>query len=190
MAGLLNALFGLVCGQAAAHTWSPGGILLPFCERCTGLYAGTAVALALHLALRVRPDVRFLQVHGGFLLVMIPLGYHWVPQDALVRTLSGVLFGAGLVGFLWVMPGPRVTATHALGRAQGLLYTAGLISGLAFIPALAARGGQGAWYALVCLAVAGLGGLGILTLANVGLASIWLVSAPFTPRRSVADDLE
>ena len=170
MAGWLHALFGLVCGQAVEHTWSPGGVLLPLCERCTGLYVGAAVALALHLALRIRPNALFLQVHGGFLLLMIPLGYHWVPQDALVRTLSGLLFGAGLVSFLWLIPGPRAGAARALGRAQWLLYTTAIVCALMVVPASAAWGARRAWYALASVSTIGLAGLGVLALANVGLA--------------------
>jgi uncharacterized membrane protein len=116
----MNALFALVCGQAPAHTWAPGGMLLPVCERCTGLYVGAAVALALHLALRIGPSARFLQVHGGFLLLMIPLGYHWLPQDPLARTASGVLFGAGLVSFL---AGGLRPAGPPLAVARGLRPT-------------------------------------------------------------------
>ena len=182
MAAWLNAVFGLVCGQAAAHTWSPGGVLLPLCERCTGLYGGAASALALHLTLRIRPNARFLQVHGGFLLLMIPLGYHWVPQDALVRTLSGVLFGAGLVSFMWVVPGPCAVAARAPGRAQWLLYTAGIVCALVVIPASAAWGGRRAWYSLASLATIGLAGLAALALANVGLGAMSL-RRPWRARR-------
>jgi uncharacterized membrane protein len=101
-------LFALVCGQNPAHTWSPGGALLPCCQRCTGFYAGAVMALVLHLALRIRPSARFLQVHGLFLLQMVPLGFHWVAQGALVRTWSGLLYGFGVVSFLWLLPGARL----------------------------------------------------------------------------------
>ena len=170
MTGVLTAVFGLVCGQAAPHTWSPGGVLLPMCERCTGVYVGAASALALHLVLRIRPSVRFLQMHGGFLLLMIPFGYHWVPQDALVRTLCGVVFGAGLVSFLWVIPGPRVGAVLAIGRPQWQRYMTGLVCTLSLVPASAAWGGRPSWSALAGLATMGLAGLGTLVLANLALA--------------------
>jgi len=156
--------------------WSPGGVPLPFCQRCTGFYAGAAVALVLHLALRIRPGNRFLLVHGSFLLLMIPLGYHWVPQGALIRALSGVLFGAGVVSFLWLFPGPLAGADREPGRTESLAYASGIIGALVLIPLLAAWGGAGAWYALVCLATLGLAGLVALAAANAGVGLQWLRS--------------
>ena len=156
--------------------WSPGGMPLPFCQRCTGFYAGAAVALVLHLALRIRPNNRFLVAHGAFLLLMIPLGYHWVPQNALVRALSGVLFGAGVVSFLWLFPGPRAGAYREPGPAESMSYAIGIIGALALVPASAAWGGRGAWYTLVCLATLGLAGLAALVAANTGLGVLWLRS--------------
>jgi uncharacterized membrane protein len=172
----LGAPFELLCGRDPSHMWSPGGVPLPFCQRCTGFYAGAAVALALHLALRIRPNNRFLVAHGGFLLLMIPLGYHWVPHNALVRALSGVLFGAGVVSFLWLFPGPRAGADRDPGRAESLIYAIGIIGALALVPASAAWGGRGAWYALVCLATLGLAGLTALVAANAGFGLLWLRS--------------
>ena len=101
---MIEQIFSFVCGQNPAHTWAPGGEWLPCCQRCTGFFAGAAVALLLQLALRMRPAPRFLQMHGLFLLVMVPLGCHWVPHGAVVRTLSGVLYGFGVVSFLWLFP--------------------------------------------------------------------------------------
>ena len=176
MADWLGAAFGLLCGRDPSHMWSPGGMPLPFCQRCTGFYAGAAVALVLHIALRIHPNNRFLAVHGGFLLLMIPLGYHWVPQDALVRALSGVLFGAGVVSFLWLFPGPRAGAGRDPGPAESMIYAIGIIGALAVVPASAAWGGRGAWYALVCLATLGLAGLAALVAANAGLGLLWLRS--------------
>jgi uncharacterized membrane protein len=169
MADWLPAVFGLVCGQEPTHTWSPGGVLLPFCQRCTGFYAGAAVALVLHLALRIRPGARFLQVHGAFLLLMIPLGYHWVPQGALVRTLSGVLYGTGVVSFLWLFPGPRLGGSRAIEGRRAGLYASGVVAALAVVPASGAWGGRPAWLFLVVLGSAGLANLAALAVANLWL---------------------
>jgi len=172
----LRLAFGVVCGQDPSHTGAPGGLLLPFCQRCAGLYAGAAVGLALHLALRLKPGARFLQVHGGFLLLMVPLGYHWLPQDATVRTASGVLFGAGVVSFLWLFPGPFAGGVRPLDRRRAILYAAGIGAALAGIPVAEAWGGLFAWYVLVVLAALGAVSLLSLALANVGLALNGLVS--------------
>jgi uncharacterized membrane protein len=100
MLHFLSHLFSAVCGQNPGHTWAPGGLLLPCCERCTGLYVGAGLAAILHLCLRPKHRGRFLEMHGAFLLLMVPFGCHWVPQGPALRTAVGVLFGAGLVTFL------------------------------------------------------------------------------------------
>ncbi len=120
---LLTSLFALVCGQNPGHTWAPGGVLLPCCQRCAGLYCGAGLALFLHLWLRPRLTANFLYVHGGFLLLMVPFGYHWVPQGPVLRTISGFLFGAGLMTFLWTpMAGSRL-ATLAWKSGQNFVRT-------------------------------------------------------------------
>lgn len=97
---ILQHFFGWVCGQEPAHTWAPCGLLLPFCQRCSGLYAGAFVAAVLHVWLRPAPTNRWLWLNGSFLLLMVPFGFHWLPQGPLLRTVTGVLFGFGLVAFL------------------------------------------------------------------------------------------
>jgi uncharacterized membrane protein len=103
----LAQVFSLVCGQNPTHTWGPAGVILPCCQRCTGLYAGAAAAVLLQLLLQPRPTARFLQLHGLFLLQMAPFGLHWLPQGPLVRTLTGLLFGYGVVAFLFCLPRAR-----------------------------------------------------------------------------------
>ena len=102
MLELLFHLFAGVCGQNPGHTWAPGGVLLPCCQRCTGLYAGAGVAMLLHLWVKPRLTGRFLEIHGAFLLVMAPFGLHWVAQGPGLRTALGALFGFGIVTYLWL----------------------------------------------------------------------------------------
>lgn len=94
----LESLFHLVCGSD--HLWAPGGQSLPFCQRCTGLYLGALLTFLVYLWARPHPTARTLWMHAGFLLLMLPFGYHWVPQNGVVRTTTGFLFGCGLVYFL------------------------------------------------------------------------------------------
>ena len=107
MPDLLQHLFAGVCGQNLAHTWTPGGVPLPCCQRCTGLYVGALAGAALHLWFKPRLTSRFLWIHGVFLLQMIPFGFHWLPQGPFVRTITGTLFGFGLVSFFWLLPTAR-----------------------------------------------------------------------------------
>lgn len=174
MTDWLTDLFGLVCGQLPAHTSAPGDVLLPFCQRCTGLYVDAAVATALHLGLRFRASERFLQLHGALLLLMVPLGYHWVPQAAVARMLSGVLFSAGVVCYLWLTAGPRVTTLRDLDLRGCLTYTAGIAATLLFVPAASLFGNVTAWYALVALASLGLASLALLVALNLARSIAWL----------------
>jgi len=168
MLQLASDLFGAVCGQNPDHTWAPGGILLPCCERCTGLYVGAIVAAVLHFWLRPRLNGRFLEVHGLFLLLMAPLGLHWVPQGPVVRTSSGVLFGFGVVTFLWAPLASHFTSRNPGRGARG--YFGALLLTLVCLPPAAAWGGKAAACVLSALVASGALALGALVAADVILA--------------------
>jgi uncharacterized membrane protein len=102
----LRELFFWVCSQQPS--WALSGIALPFCQRCTGLYAGAVPALLLHFIFKPRPSTPTLWVHGMLLLFMAPFGYHLIPQSAELRTLTGQLFAFGLVYYLMPLPAGRL----------------------------------------------------------------------------------
>ena len=102
MLDILSHVLAAVCGQNPGHTWAPGGMLLPCCQRCTGLYVGAGASGVLLLWLRPKLSGRFLEVHGAFLLAMAPFGFHWLAQGPMLRTVTGVLFGFAVVTFLWL----------------------------------------------------------------------------------------
>ena len=166
MLEMLSHLFGAVCGQNPGHTWAPGGILLPYCQRCTGLYVGACVAMWLHLWLRPKLSGRFLEIHGAFFLVVAPFAFHWVPQGPVLRTLTGVLFGFAVVTFLWLPLRGRAGDKPALSYL-GLLGTT-----LVLVPLTAARGGASAAYALAGLAFCGAVTLLALVAANLALGVV------------------
>jgi len=168
MLELLSTLLATVCGQNLSHTWAPGGILLPCCQRCTGLYAGAAVATLLHLWLRPKLSSRFLELHGAFLLAMVPFGFHWVPQGPMLRTLVGVLFGFGLITFLRLpLHGTAGEQCHPYPVwVWYLLVLAGI---LVTLPLAAARGGTTGAYVLSGLIAAGVLALGAFAVADLGL---------------------
>jgi uncharacterized membrane protein len=171
---VLQSVFAWVCWQGAAHTWMPGGEMLPFCQRCTGLYAGAALALALHMTLRIRPSDRFLQIHGVFLLAMIPLGYHWVPQDAVIRAVSGFANGFGIVSFLWLLPSQLAWRVRPLTPTTSMIYAGAMVAGIAAVPALGMWGGAAAANGLVAAALLGLTGMAALAAANLTIGAWWL----------------
>jgi uncharacterized membrane protein len=183
----LNHLFAAVCGQNPEHTWAPGGILLPCCQRCTGLYAGACVAALLHFWLRPKVTARFLEVHGGFLLLMAAFGFHWLPQGPVLRTITGVLFGFGTVTFLWlpwsgkagqrVPPAPDwppVGSADPAGRTARFcnrtgFYALALLVTLALLPLVATSGEKGAAFVLSGMALTGATLVGVLVLGDVGI---------------------
>ncbi len=173
MSDFVDGLFSLVCGQNPEHTWAVGGVLLPCCQRCTGLYAGACVAAWLHWWLRPVLSARFLQVHGLFLLLMVPFGYHWLPQGPVLRTDTGVLFGFGLVTYLSL---PIIEASQDFRRKRGtespdgrsaMAYAFGAITTLVCLPFLALQGGEFARAIISTVAVGGLCALAALVFANV-----------------------
>ena len=178
----LTELFSYVCGQV--NLWTPAGEALPFCQRCTGLYVGGAYAQALWLLFRPRPTLRLLGAHALLLLLMIPFGFHLVPQGGELRTLTGQLFAAGLVCFLALNPALRWRpwdGTSGNPRA----YWAALLAGLPLL-LLAVHWESGlAVPVLAWLGVAGFLGFAALALANLALLSlpVWhRLHRPVSPR--------
>ena len=169
-------LFAWLCGQNPTHSWAPGGIMLPCCQRCSGLYAGAALAVLALFWLRPRLSKSFLEVHGACLVFMVPLGLHWVAQGPVLRTVSGVLFGFGVAAFLWLPLASRLgwetgsAFPPRLGGGSARVYGLTLLAAAALVPALAALGGAPAAYALtglVCAGALGLAGLALAALISL-----------------------
>jgi len=176
MEWVLGIIGGWVCGQDPGHTWSPGGLPLSWCQRCTGLYAGACIAAWLHLWSRPRSNGRFLEAHGLMLALMVPFGFHWVSQGPVLRAVSGVLFGAAVVTFLW-LPVSGFWTRASLGAPSGFklaIYVAGLALVAMAVPLLGECGGRWGNVMLSVLAVGGISALALLVCANLFLLSGWL----------------
>jgi uncharacterized membrane protein len=168
VSAFLQTVFSGVCGQNPNHMWMPGGWVLPCCQRCVGLYAGAALAVALQIWVRPRPTGRFLKCHGLFLVQMVPFGFHWVSQGAVLRTVTGYLFGFGLIAFLGLQARQIFgwSCSSGAGPLRRYYFTLGL--GLMTVLALALWGGQ--WGALVLIAWVMIGALALVVLAGANLA--------------------
>jgi uncharacterized membrane protein len=178
---LLGNVFSSVCGST--NVWALGGELLPFCQRCTGLYVGSATALAVYSVARPRPTAGLLWLHGALLVQMAPFGYHWVPQGGIVRTVTGFAFACGLVYYLLQIPFEHhIVLRHgsfqrALAVLLGVLLLL-LVSVQAGGPALAV---VLAWFGFL-----GLVSLTLLTSTSFVLAGWMLVSRARTRRPEAA----
>ena len=175
MLDILSHLFAAVCGQNPSHTWAPGGVPLPCCQRCLGLYAGAAVAAGLHLWLRPKLTGRFLEIHGAFLVAMLPFGLHCVPQGPAVRTATGILYGLGVTTFLWLPLAVRAQGDHpplpnSQRASRHYFLTVGLL--LVLLPLTASWGGVVGAYLLACLAMLGAVSLCALALGVLGVGVI------------------
>ena len=196
MLDFLHQLFSWVCGQNLAHTWSPGGELLPCCQRCTGVYVGALVAALLHLARPMQPTSFWRWLNGAFLLFMIPAGFHWFPQGPELRAISGILFGSGIVAFLWLpLPGKftiydlRFTLRSCfvvVNRKSQIVNVLGPLAALIFIPLLGTSENSLAATTLALLTASGALALALLLATNLFLAARGLWRWFFQPALRVA----
>ena len=162
--------FSWVCGQDAIHTWTCGGLPLPCCQRCTGLYLGSLAAFVLLNLLRPVMTRPVLWVHGLMLMLMVPFGFHWLPQGALIRGWTGVLFGFGVMAFLRLPLTRRTVCPRSPARTARLcLYWSGLAATLAALAVLHVSAEQSS-VVFVSLIPA----CGALTLLGVAAANIRL----------------
>lgn len=161
----LQEIFSYVCGQE--HNWAPGGVNLPFCQRCTGLYVGAVPALLLFLAFKPKPTSRMLWLHGMCMLFMIPFGYHLVAQTGEERTLTGQLFAFGLIYYLTLLPADRLPKWKALWESNTQSYLIACVMVLLGLQVDIAWGGLRTNVALSWLGLAGLVLYASLILANL-----------------------
>ncbi len=161
----LREIFSYVCGQQ--HNWAPGGVDLPFCQRCTGLYVGAVPALILLLSFKPKPTSRMLWLHGFCLLAMIPFGYHLMAQTGEERTLTGQLFAFGLIYYLTLLPADRLPKWKALWECNSQSYLIAAVMLLLALQVDIAWGGLRTNAMLAWLGAAGLVLYGFLVLTNV-----------------------
>ncbi len=171
MIEFLHHIFGFVCGQPAGRTWSLDGEWLPFCQRCTGIYVGALVAVALQLVFRIRPSSRLLGVYSLLIVQIAPFGLHVVRDTGMLRTLTGMAFSFGLIAFLWLLPQERL-GLGCFPKASTLWSYAMLALFAAFSLIFAVNSGGAVTAALLSLVgMLGFSILVLLTLLNVGFLS-------------------
>ena len=161
----VREVFALVCGRA--HCWALGGEALPFCQRCTGLYVGAAVAVVLYAVFRPRHSSLSLWIHGLLLLLMVPFGYHLVPQNGVLRTLTGQLFAVGLVSYLSLLPTSRLAFWREGGKGAWRAYAVWVLGSVVILQGVVQVGGRLAGAVAAWLGFVGLIVLVMLVLTNL-----------------------
>ncbi len=160
----LKHLFSFVCGQV--NVWAPGGVALPLCQRCTGLYAGGAYAATIVALFLPRPTGRILWAHGIAMLLMVPFGYHLLPQTAVARTITGQLFASGLVYYLVLNPADRWHCWRDRSLRLLVAYWIALLAGIPLLLAGVIYGSASSAAIIVFLSVVGLVIFLVLVLLN------------------------
>ncbi|MDT8070975.1 MAG: DUF2085 domain-containing protein [Terriglobia bacterium] len=170
----LRHLFSHICGQV--NCWHAGGVVSAACQRCTGLYIGALVAAIAFVTFRPRPTSRSLWLHGIAMLLMLPFGYHLVPQSTVVRAITGQLFGYGMSFYLLLLPADRFDFwCTGIPTISSVWYLISLITAIPVILLGATSGSPLAVTALSYLAFAGLMSVTYLISWNalILLATAW-----------------
>ena len=96
-------IFSFLCNQDTSRSYVIGGQLLPFCQRCTGLYVGMGIGF-VYLLLSGQykkgfPPANVLYANIASLLVMPVFGFHFLDPGPAWRFWTGLIFG-NAVAFL------------------------------------------------------------------------------------------
>ena len=163
---LLLNLFSLVCHQDVSRSFAIAGMVLPFCQRCTGLYLGLGIGLLIQLLSgshkKGLPPKGILYTDIACLLVMPVFGLHFLDPGPAWRFWTGLIYGNAIAYLL--LPAAFTIATR--GR-RVRCYTPGSV--IAFWGQFAFLNTLALWFpvqsvvfAYGVLALACAGGLGVI----------------------------
>jgi len=96
-------IFSFLCSQDASRSFVIADRLLPFCQRCAGVYLGMALSFLFLLVGRFHrkglPPLSILCVNIAGLVIMPVFGFHILDPGPAWRLWSGLVFG-NAVAFL------------------------------------------------------------------------------------------
>ena len=186
---MCDELFSSFCHQNPGRSFDLAGQVLPFCQRCTGLYVGAVVA-ALFLASFGRSQRRLAPrpialANVLFLLAMGVFGFGVIETSPAGRYVVGALFGSALVLLSWPLVLSRLSATQLQPWSSSDCLRYAILLALMLAMPLVLFRLDVAWLANV-FSVAGLVGLVlVLALPNLLLAQL-IVRASASRRRALA----
>lgn len=120
---VVRQCFGPVCHQLPGRSPHVGGVPIAICDRCTGIYLGLVIGVALTGWGR-RGLWATLGVHGRYLLLgsLVPLGLDWIgpilglwSNGPVSRALTGLLFGGVAASYVTDRLLRRVARTASVG---------------------------------------------------------------------------
>lgn len=168
---LLRHLFSHLCGQV--NCWHAAGVTSVACQRCTGLYIGAFISAALFVLFRARATSLSLWLHGLAMLTIIPFGFHLVPHGAVVRAMTGQLFGYGMTYYLLLIPADRFDLwRQSVPRISLLWYPIVLALAVVMVLLMATSGRS---YEIVFLSV--LSFLGLMTITYLITWNLLILAA-------------
>ncbi len=115
----LTFVFSYLCSQDPSRSFEIGGQLLPFCQRCAGLYAGLGISfIYLFLSGHYKkglPPRSIVYVNVASLLMMPVFGFHFLDPGPAWRLWSGLIYGNAVASLLL----PAASIICSQGRVFG-----------------------------------------------------------------------
>lgn len=101
---IIDYIFSFLCSQDLSRSYAIAGRLLPFCQRCTGLYLGLGITF-LYLLLsrhykKGLPSASIVYVNIASLLMMPIFGFHFLDPGPAWRLWSGLIYGNAVASLL------------------------------------------------------------------------------------------
>lgn len=158
----IDSLFSLVCCGNDARSFAMNGHVLPFCQRCSGVYLGLAVTFLYLLMVRgYRRGLPPAGILGGIIAsvgVMVVFGYHWVDPGPAWRFWSGLVFGNAVAWLLLPAAAVLWQGQAARDRGHSMAGYLVLLAALSAAPLWFPLNVPGAYAAVCGLALIGFGG--------------------------------
>ncbi|MHC4546207.1 MAG: DUF2085 domain-containing protein [Planctomycetota bacterium] len=100
----LTFVFSYLCSQDPSRSFEIGGWVLPFCQRCTGLYVGLGISfIYLFLSGHYKkglPPRSIVYVNVASLLMMPVFGFHFLDPGPAWRFWGGLIYGNAVASLL------------------------------------------------------------------------------------------
>jgi uncharacterized membrane protein len=117
---IVNFIFSFLCSQDPSRSYEIAGRLLPFCQRCTGLYLGLGITFVYLLITRHYkkglPPAGVIYVNIASLLMMPIFGFHFLDPGPPWRLWSGLIYGNAVASLL--LPATSIVFTRGIVRGQ------------------------------------------------------------------------